>query len=83
LWIVIVKNERGLAVSEGLLLLLSAIIFHFKDLLTINIHVLEIVASQNRIELLSKLHIGLSGLWIMILSLLTLSILLEDTCCIE
>jgi hypothetical protein len=68
-------------VPEGLLLI--AIVFHFKDLLTIHIHVLEIVTSQNRIEFLSKLDVGLSGLWIMILSLLTLSILLEYACCIE
>ena len=80
LWIVIVENERRLAVAKGLLLLLMliGIVFHFKDLFTIDIHILEIVSCQYRIEFLSKMNISLSRLWIM----LTLSILLQDACCI-
>ena len=59
--------------------MLIGIVFHFKDLFTIDIHILEIVSCQYRIEFLSKMNISLSRLWIM----LTLSILLQDACCIK
>lgn len=77
---VIVEDESGLAVSKGLLLLLIGIVFHFKDLLPVHIHILEIVSCQNRIEFLSELHISLSRLWVVII--LSLTILLQNSRCI-
>ena len=77
---VIVEDKSGLAVSKGLLLLLIGIVFHFKDLLSVHIHILEIISCQNRIEFLSELHISLSRLWVVIL--LTLTVLLKYSRCI-